>query len=205
MEITMECLTHLRKDRVLKKLIETCEVPKRVRKFNVYESLIGSIISQQLSTKAAATIHARFLELYDGKAPNPEDILNTDIETFRSVGLSGQKSKYMIHLAEYFKESSIENKFWLKKGDDEIINELTKIKGIGIWTVQMMLMFNLKRENVFPIDDLIIRNSIIKYYKISGANKKEENVAIEKIAKKWIPYRSIACLYLWASKDQLNG
>jgi DNA-3-methyladenine glycosylase II len=204
MKITEACLDHLRKDKVMRKLVDNYELPIRESKFNVYESLIGSIISQQLSTKAAATIHQRFLDLYGGTAPEPKEILVTEIDSFRAVGLSGQKSNYMLNLAEYFSTRSIDNKYWKKLSDEEIISELCQIKGIGIWTVQMMLMFNLKREDVLPIDDLIIRNSIIHYYNIPESTKKEVNQRVIKIAQKWSPYRSVACLYLWAAKDQLS-
>lgn len=205
MKITDACLAHLRKDKVMRNLVDNYELPTRTIKKNVYESLIGSIISQQLSTKAAATIHQRFLDIYGGKAPDPSLILETDIDVMRGVGLSGQKANYMNHLAQYFMTRSIDNKYWKKLSDQEIISELSQIKGIGIWTVQMMLMFNLNREDVFPIDDLIIRNSIIHFYKIPETTKKETNVLVNMIADKWSPYRSVACLYLWAAKDQLNS
>jgi DNA-3-methyladenine glycosylase II len=96
----------------------------------------------------------------------------------------------------------LDNKYWLKLSDEEIIKELTKIKGIGVWTVQMMLMFNLGRPDILPLDDLIIKNYIIKYYKVDeNLPKKELIEKLEKIAKKWAPYKTYACLYLWASKD----
>ncbi len=191
---------HLRKDKVLKKIIDEIELPLRGKKANVYDSLIGSIVSQQLSVKAAATIHSRFIGIY-GKTPSPEEILETTHDVMRGVGLSNQKAGYLKNLAEYFLLKPIDNKYWLKLDDEEIIKELTSIKGVGTWTVQMMLMFNLNRPDVLPVDDLIIRQFIVKYYKIEALNKKEELNEIHKIAKKWIPYRSYACLYLWASKD----
>jgi DNA-3-methyladenine glycosylase II len=192
---------HLRKDKVLKKIIDSIELPVRGKKANVYDSLIGSIVSQQLSVKAASTIHSRFLDLYGGITPSPDQILTTDHETMRGVGLSNQKAGYMKNLAEYFLSKPIENKHWMSLSDEDIIKELSSIKGIGVWTVQMMLMFNLGRPDVLPTDDLIIRQFIIKYYKIEASSKKEELEKIHKVASKWSPYRSHACLYLWASKD----
>ncbi len=192
---------HLRKDKVLKKIIDKIDLPVRSSKANVYESLIGSIVSQQLSVKAASTIHSRFLGLYDGSTPKPNQILATGHETLRAVGLSNQKAGYMKNLAEYFLSNPIENKHWLSLSDEEIIKELSSIKGIGVWTVQMMLMFNLGRPDILPVDDLIIRQFIVKYYNIEATSKKEELEKIHKIASKWSPYRSHACLYLWASKD----
>lgn len=200
-KINETIILHLRKDKVLKKIIDKIELPVRSKKANVYDSLIGSIVSQQLSVKAASTIHSRFLDLYGGATPSPHQILATDFETMRAAGLSGQKSKYLKNLAEYFLTNPIDNKHWLKKSDEQIIAELSSIKGIGVWTVQMMLMFNLGRPDVFPVDDLIIRQFIIKYYKVEADNKKDELHKLHKIAEKWSPYRSHACLYLWASKD----
>jgi DNA-3-methyladenine glycosylase II len=200
-KINETIILHLRKDKVLKKIIDRIELPIRSKKANVYDSLIGSIVSQQLSVKAASTIYARFLDLYGGNTPSPDQILATDFDTMRAAGLSGQKSKYLKNLAEYFLTNPIDNKHWLKMSDEQIIIELSSIKGIGVWTVQMMLMFNLGRPNVFPVDDLIIRQFIIKYYNIEAENKKEELQKLHKVAEKWVPYRSYACLYLWASKD----
>ncbi len=200
-KINETIITHLRKDKVLRKIIDSVELPTRGKKANVYDSLIGSIVSQQLSVKAAATIHQRFLEIYDGKVPTPQQIINTDHDVMRACGLSNQKAGYMKNLAEYFLINPTENKYWLKKLDDDIIKELTTIKGIGTWTVQMMLMFNLGRPDVLPVDDLIIRQYIVKYYKIEAINKRDEVDQINKVSKKWAPYRTYACLYFWASKD----
>jgi DNA-3-methyladenine glycosylase II len=200
-KINETILIHLRKDKVLKKIIDKCVLPERGKKKNVYDSLIASIVSQQLSVKAAATIHTRFIDLYAG-TPSPEQILSTSLEQMRSVGLSGQKAGYMKNLAEYFSTNPTDNKYWLKLDDEQIIKELTSIKGIGKWTVQMMLMFNLDRPDVLPLDDLIIKNYIIRYYKIDEhLPKKELEAMITKIASKWSPYRTFACLYLWASKE----
>jgi DNA-3-methyladenine glycosylase II len=155
-----------------------------------------------LSTKAAATIHQRFLDIYDGK-PHPELVINTNHEQLRSCGLSNQKANYVKNLATYFLDQPIEKKHWNKFEDEEIIQMLSSIKGIGKWTVQMTLMFTLERPNVFPIDDLIIKNSVIYYYNL---DKTDKNLIqnVHKIAEKWSPYRSFACYYFWAAKDNLK-
>jgi DNA-3-methyladenine glycosylase II len=200
-KISEKTIEHLKKDKVLKNIINKFSLPKRGKRANVYDSLIASIVSQQLSVKAAGTIYQRFLSLYNNKTPLPEEILRTTEDEMRYVGLSFQKAGYMKNLAEYFTNKPVENKYWKKLNDEEIIKELTQIKGIGTWTVQMMLMFDLGREDVLPVDDLIIRNSIKFHYKIKTDIKKEELAEINKVADKWRPYRSIACLYFWASKE----
>ncbi len=200
---SIEIVNHLSKDKVLKKLIKSCELENRVKKRNIYESLVQSIVSQQLSTKAADTIFQRFLSLYK-KFPKPQDILNTSDESMREVGLSGQKTNYMKNLAEYFLNTKIKEKEWITLNEEVIIKELTSIKGIGEWTVQMTLMFNLGREDILPLDDLIIRNGIIQHYKLEADNKKELLIKINGVADKWKPYRSYASYYLWATKDLLK-
>lgn len=195
-------LIHLRKDKILKKFIDNIELPQRTKKGkNVYVNLLSSIISQQLSTKAAATIFSRFMTYFKND-PSPEILISTDDDVLRSLGLSFQKIGYVKNIARFFENKDATMKYWNKKTNDEIIVELTSIKGVGVWTVQMLLMFTLNREDVFPIDDLIIRNSVIKYYNINSEGKQRVE-EILKISNKWSPYRTTACLYLWAAKDNL--
>lgn len=201
-KINESALSHLRKDKILRKIIDQTALPEREKKSNIYHSLLGSIISQQLSTKAAATIHSRFINLFDGK-PHPEWVIDTEHDVFRSVGLSNQKSVYVKNVAEFFLQHPVDNKYWNKKDDETIIKELVSIKGVGKWTVQMTLMFTLNRPDVLPVDDLIIRNSIIRYYGLD-ANSKTIIEDIYSVGEKWKPYRSIACYYLWAAKDGLK-
>jgi DNA-3-methyladenine glycosylase II len=196
-------INHLSKDKVLNKIIKSCHLENRVQKRGIYESLVQSIVSQQLSTKAAATIFERFLNLYT-KFPSPQEILDTSEEDLRKVGLSGQKAKYMKNLSDYFLNTKFKNSDWNKMENEEIVKELTSIKGIGAWTVQMMLMFNLGREDVLPIDDLIVRNGILHHYKINEESKKDTLNRINIISEKWKPYRSYVAFYLWASKDDLK-
>lgn len=201
-KINESALSHLRKDKILRKIIDQTELPVREKKTSIYHSLLGSIISQQLSTKAASTIHSRFLHLFDGK-PHPELVIETDHDIFRSVGLSNQKAVYVKNVADFFQKNPIEMKHWNKLDDETIIKELTSIKGVGKWTVQMTLMFTLDRLDVLPVDDLIIRNSIIKYYNLDqGSNSLLDE--IHRVGDKWRPYRSVACFYLWAAKDGLK-
>lgn len=202
-KLNEKAIEHLLKDKILSKIIKSNALPVRNSKDDVYISLLGSIVSQQLSTKAAATIYDRFINLFENKLPTPENLIKISTEELRAVGLSNQKASYVKNIAEHFIKNPRDKKYWNKRSDDEIIQELTSIKGVGEWTVQMVLMFTLKREDIFPINDLIIRNSVIKYYKITDQGKEQLKV-IEKIVSKWSPYKSIACYYLWAAKDGLK-
>jgi DNA-3-methyladenine glycosylase II len=139
------------------------------------------------------------MDYYKG-SPSPKQVYNTKDIELRKIGLSGQKSAYVKNVAEFFISNEINKKMWKKMSDEEIIERLISIKGVGKWTVQMVLMFHLDRQDVLPLDDLIIKNTMIKLYKVKETGK-EQKIKLEKIASKWSPYRSIACRYLWASKD----
>ncbi len=162
-------------------------------------SLSRSIISQQLSTKAASAIHRRFLTLYSG-LPTAQAILDTADEDLRRVGLSRSKVLYMRDLADNVL-NGLPTLTDLETIDDEaIIQTLTQVKGIGRWTVQMMLIFRLHRWDVLPVDDLGIRTSIRRAYQWSNLPNK---AAIEELGKVWQPYRTIASWYLWRSLENV--
>ena len=193
---------HLKKDRVLAKIIQSTDLSIKKGKGPVYDQLIRALVSQQLSTKAADTIYGRFITLLGGTAL-PEQLINMDLSTLRSVGLSMQKAQYVKNVSQFFLNKGFDNSIWKKMSDDEILETLTVIKGVGKWTAQMVLIFDLNRHDVFPVDDLIIRNSIVKHYNVLEAGKAQLE-RLHRISSKWSPYRSIACRYLWASKDQLK-
>ena len=193
---------HLKKDRVLAKIIQTTDLSIKMGKGPVYDQLIRALVSQQLSTKAADTIYGRFITLLGGTAI-PEHLINMDLSTLRSVGLSMQKAQYVKNVSQFFLDKGLDNNVWKKMSDEEILETLTTIKGVGKWTAQMVLIFDLNRHDVFPVDDLIIRNSIIKHYNVLETGKAQLE-RLHRISAKWSPYRSIACRYLWASKDQLK-
>ena len=180
-KLNEKAIEHLLKDKILSKIIKSNTLPERNTKDDVYISLLGSIVSQQLSTKAAATIYDRFIHLFEDKVPTPENLIKISVEKLRAVGLSNQKASYVKNIAEHFIQNPRDKKYWNKRSDDEIIQELTSIKGVGVWTVQMVLMFTLKREDIFPINDLIIRNSVIKYYKITDQGKEQLKVIEKKL------------------------
>ena len=198
----MSYLQHLSKDKKLKKIIESQgELILKSRK-DLCNYLCASIMSQQLSTKVAAVIHKRFLDLFGGKTPLPEDILEVPEEQLRGIGLSNAKTAYIRHVAKFAMERGISYKVLQKMSDEEVISYLTEIKGVGKWTVEMMLMFALGREDVFPADDLGIQQGMIGLYKLNPENKKQLREDMHRIAQKWSPYRTYASIYLWRWKDE---
>jgi DNA-3-methyladenine glycosylase II len=162
-----------------------------------FHSLAEAIIYQQLNGKAAVTIFKRFAALA-GEPLTPEGILKLSEEQLRSVGLSKQKSSYLRDLAAKTHEGKLDFGRLPKLSDDEVIEHLTQVKGIGVWTAHMFLMFALRRPNVLPTGDFGVRMAMKKYYKKRKLPKPDQ---MEKIAKAWEPYRSVACWYLWKSLD----
>jgi DNA-3-methyladenine glycosylase II len=197
----MEHLVHLSKDRRLKKVIDTTKPYKLTKRKNVCLRLCASIMSQQLSTRVADVIYRRFLELYDRKEPTPEQLLATSHETLRAIGLSNAKVTYVHSVARFALEHGMDDKKLLKMTNEEVIQYLTQIKGVGQWTVEMILMFTLGREDVFALDDLGIQQSIMKLYKLEGLDKKALKEKMIEVSRKWSPYRTYACRYLWGWKD----
>jgi DNA-3-methyladenine glycosylase II len=198
----MSYIQHLSKDKKLKKIIESQgELVLKSRK-DLCNYLCASIMSQQLSTKVAAVIHQRFLDLFGGQTPLPEDILEVPEEQLRGIGLSNAKTAYIRHVAKFAMERGMSYKVLQKMSDEEVISYLTEIKGVGKWTVEMMLMFALGREDVFPADDLGIQQGMIGLYKLNPENKKQFREDMQRIAQKWSPYRTYASMYLWRWKDE---
>jgi DNA-3-methyladenine glycosylase II len=163
---------------------------------------MASIISQQLSTKVAAIIFSRFLALFEGKEPSCEQVLNCTNDQLRSIGLSQSKVYYIQNVAEFFIANKITDKQLYAMKPDAIIDLLTQIKGVGKWTVQMLMLFSLGQEDVFAVDDLGIQQAMIRLYKIKYETKKELHAKMLAISSKYTPYSSYACLHLWQWKDQ---
>ena len=187
-------------DPVLATVINRAPLPGFLPHKNYYQALVESIISQQLSVKAAETILNRFKDLFTAEFPTPEDILTQDIETYRSVGLSRQKAGYIKDLAEKVIDKTVKFDHLDTLSNQEVIDELIQVKGVGVWTVHMFLMFCMGRFDVLPTGDLGIRNGIQKLYDLKERPDDEE---IKKIAKKnkWSPYETIASWYIWHSLD----
>ena len=188
----------LNKDPKLGKVMEQMSLAPLPDRGNVYEALIRSIVGQQLSVKAAATIYGRFLDLFENEVHPPSAVLEKEHDTLRGCGFSNQKAKYVKNVAQYFLENPEID--WKSLSNEEIIEKLTTIKGVGKWTVEMILMFALHREDVFPIGDLGVRNGMIELYNVKTEGK-ELYADLTKIADKWKPYRSFGSRYMWLWKD----
>jgi DNA-3-methyladenine glycosylase II len=197
----MEHVVHLSKDKKLKKLIEAQKPFTLARQKNVYLDLCSSIMSQQLSTKVARVFHQRFLNLYGNKNPTAQQILDTPFETLRGIGLSNAKANYVHNVCRFFIENKLTDARLYRMTNEEVIDLLTQIKGVGKWTVEMILMFTLGREDVFALDDFGIQQSIAKLYRLDSTDKKLMREKILSISSKWSPYRTYACRYLWGWKD----
>ncbi|WP_428662853.1 DNA-3-methyladenine glycosylase family protein [Runella sp.] len=191
------------KDAVLASIIETTPTLKTTDWNNdVYLALLESIVSQQISTKAADSIFARFRALFDDSYPHPELLIGKTIEELRGAGLSFQKINYLQNVAVFAIEKGIDYHQLSNMTDDEIVAYLIPIKGVGRWTVEMLLMFVMERPDVFPIDDLVIRQKMVRAYNLTETGRvlyKELHV----IAENWRPYRTMACRYLWRWKPEL--
>src|SRR5688572_26191463 len=197
----MHYVKHLSKDEKLKKLIKDHGTFKLNKKKNLYLYLCYSIMSQQLSTKVATVIKKRFLALYDVE-PTAQQIVDTPFEKLRGIGMSNAKVNYVQNVARFELEHGMDPRKLNAMSNEEVIEYLTQSKGVGRWTVEMLLMFALGREDVFAIDDLGIQNAMVKLYKLDPADKKKLKESLVKLSAKWSPYRTYACLHLWRWKDE---
>jgi DNA-3-methyladenine glycosylase II len=197
----MPHITHLAKDKKLYKIIRSQEKFVLQKRNNVHLHICASIISQQLSTRVAAVIYGRFLALFDKKNPSPKDIIAVPFDLLRGIGLSNAKTNYVLNVCNFFIDNKLTDAKLHKMDDDELIEYLVQIKGIGRWTAEMILMFTLGREDVFAVDDLGIQQSMTRLYNLDAGDKKEMKKQMLEISAKWSPYRTYACRYLWGWKD----
>ena len=191
---------HLQKDKRLAPILKG-ETHVLALQKNIPIRLMASIISQQLSTKVAAIIYERFLSLYLSKKPTIQKVLDTPEDTLRGIGISYAKIKYIYAVANFCLEHKITDKKLQLLSNEAIIELLTQIKGVGKWTVEMLLMFSLGREDVFAVDDLGIQQAMIKLYHLDPTHKKQLKIDMLERSKAWSPYRTYACLHLWRWKD----
>ena len=174
-------------------LIDEFGYPTFKKEKDYFKALVRSIVYQQLSGKAASKIHSRFLAIYNEKIhPLPSQIKSTDYELLKHTGLSKQKIDYIFNLCDYCINNKIEKIDQLN--NEKISSELTKVKGIGQWTVDMFLMFTLNRVDVFPLGDLGIKKGLMKFEKLNELPTEKEMI---KFSSKWSPYKSIAAWYMW--------
>jgi DNA-3-methyladenine glycosylase II len=166
-----------------------------------FQSLVESIIYQQLAGKAANAIYNRFINYYNNKQITPTLILNSPNDNLKKVGLSNRKIDYLKDLALHVYDGRINLEELPKMNDEEIINKLVNVKGIGRWTSEMFLIFSLGRQDILPVTDLGVRKAIYKVYSLSELPKPD---TMMEIAEPWRPYRSIATWYLWKSLSNFN-
>lgn len=183
-----------KKDSKLSKVIAQFDEFELISRGDLFYTLIRSIVGQQISVKAAATVWARLSEKV-GKM-SPVNILSIDFEELRSCGLSQRKTEYIIGIAESW--SDYENCEWEKMNDEDLIEKLIQLRGVGRWTAEMILISSLLRPDVFPIGDLGMIRGIEKIYNLGKEMKKEE---LYEVSEKWKPWRTVACCYMWRAVD----
>jgi DNA-3-methyladenine glycosylase II len=194
-----EALKHFKKvDPKLYELALQIKLSDTPKPEDYFIDLVDSIISQQLSGKAAATIFGRFKKLFPQEKITPEELLKIEDQTIRAAGISFSKIKYIKGIAKAVIDKEIDLKSLDELSDEEVIKELTKLKGIGQWTAEMFLMFTLRRKDIFSAGDLGLQNAMIKIYKLEGKLDKQK---LLEISAKWSPHRSIASRILWKSLE----
>jgi DNA-3-methyladenine glycosylase II len=198
-------LAHLRAaDPVLRQLIDEIGAdglgdPRAERPSEHYGALVRSIVGQQLSTKAARAIYGRLTDRFGGRTPTPEEVLADDPDELKAAaGLSRAKVTFLRSLAEHVIDGSLELDKLDALPDDEVIAELVAVKGLGVWSAHMFLMFHLGRPDVLPVGDLGIRRAVQRVYDLEEL---PDAASLERIAEPWIPYRTLACRFLWRSLD----
>jgi DNA-3-methyladenine glycosylase II len=196
----LSAIKHLKRDHRLAKIIDKIGKHNIPITKNPYESLVEAIITQQLSGKAADSISKKFRAIY-GRFPKPADVLKTSDAKLRKVGLSYMKISYIKDLSFRIESKQLRLASMKKLSDEQVIAELTLIKGIGRWTAEMFLIFSLGRQDVLPVGDLGLKKGIQRLYSMKELPEKEQ---MEKIAEKWRPYRSVATWYLWRSLNQFD-
>ena len=195
-------------DPVMARLIDelgelSVEARKRQRPaVDSFGALLRSIIGQQISTKAAATIHDRFLALFDGRTPTPAELGALGIDPLRGVGLSGRKAEYVLDLAHHVETGELELDRLDQLSDDEVVAEISAVRGLGVWSAQMFLIFHLDREDVLPTGDLGIRKGAQIAYELDDPPSPAE---LTELAEPWRPHRTLASIYLWGILHNTPG
>ena len=194
-------LSHLSQDPKLVPALEVAGLQLLVPEGDVFDSLVRAIVYQQLSGKVADVIHRRFLELLNLEQPEPQRVLDLDPQDMRKAGLSRSKASYIQNIAEFFQRPEYQSTDWHSLSNEELVSTLTQIKGVGEWTVQMLLISTLAREDVFPVNDLGIQQGIRGLYGLEDLDKKELKKEMAKLCQIWSPYRTYACRAIWKWYD----
>ena len=197
----MPHVKHLSKDLQLKKAILKSGRLELKKRKNIFIYLVKSITSQQLSTKVAEVIYKRFLNLFDGKEPTPQQVLELKHEQLRGIGFSNSKAVYVKNVAQFAIDRGLDSRKLGKMENEELILYLTEIKGVGRWTAEMIMMFALGREDVFAVDDLGIQVAMKNLFDLKIRDPKKLKKKMVVISEAWSPYRTYACMYLWRWKD----
>lgn len=186
----------MRRDRIMRKLIPQFGDMQLVGRGEAFMTLARSIVGQQISVKAAESVWQRVLE----QCPKctPAQVLKVGLDTLAGCGLSKRKAEYLIDLAEHFKAKRVHADKWVQMDDEEVIAELIQIRGIGRWTAEMFLIFNLLRPNILPLDDLgLLKGISINYFSGEPVSRSD----VREVAANWEPWRTVATWYLWRSLD----
>jgi DNA-3-methyladenine glycosylase II len=200
-EYWAEAKKHLgKRDAVLRRLIKSYPEPSLKSRGDAFQALARSIVGQQISVKAADSIWNRFAERA-GKV-RAAAVCAIPTEDLRACGFSGQKSAYMLDLANRFATGQVQARRWTRMDDEAIVEDLTQVKGIGRWTVEMFLIFHLKRPDVFPVGDLGLLRAMERAYNDGNALTRDQ---MREIGKPWQPYRTAATWYLWRSLENTAG
>lgn len=196
----LECLN---KDKKLKAIIPALKIQIPDKGLDIYERLVTAIIYQQLAGAAADAIFGRLKKAFRNKVPSPLSLSRAPIEKLRAVGLSNQKANYVKNVANFWIEHKLKKRDWSTYSNEEILKFLTQIKGVGPWTVKILMMFTMHRYDVFPTGDYGIQVAMQRIYKLKQEGKALK-IEMERRSKKWAPYQAIACLYLWAWLNAQN-
>lgn len=187
----------MKRDRILRKLIPRLDSDWLLPTATPFITLARAIVGQQVSVKAADSIWSRFIE-HCGRRPTPAAVLQTEEQLLREAGLSKRKAEYIYDLARHFADKKIRPAAWAEMDDDAVIGELCAIRGIGRWTAEMFLIFNLQRPDVLPLDDVGLLKAISLHY-FSG--EPVSRFEVREVAQAWAPWRTVATWYLWRSLD----
>lgn len=190
-----------KRDPVMKKLVKALPEPVPRKKRDLYLALLKSVIGQQLSIRVADVIFERFCNLFDDGYPHAEKIVTMSIDELRSASLSNAKANYIKNIAEFHLLFPVTTKHFNKLTDEDIIKHLTQVKGVGLWTVQMLLMFAMDRPDVFPVGDLVIKQTMVNLYGLTETGP-ALNRRLHEISDGWKPHRTLASRYLWAARGE---